>query len=42
MSVSFGATVLISLASDGIVALDDPVGKVLPVFAHSGAGAFDI
>jgi CubicO group peptidase (beta-lactamase class C family) len=38
---SFGATVLISLASDGLVALDDPAGKYLPAFTERGDGTFD-
>ncbi len=38
---SFAAGVLLSLASEGILDLNDPVSKYLPEFSTHGEGAFD-
>ena len=38
---SFAAGVLLALASDGILDLDDPASKYLPEFSTHGEGAFD-
>jgi CubicO group peptidase (beta-lactamase class C family) len=38
---SFVSALALGLCQDGLLALDDPVGKYLPAFREHGAGAFD-
>lgn len=41
ISKSFAAALMLNLVQDGLIELDDPVGKYLPAFATKGAGPFD-